>query len=191
MTPEEDRERRNARFRERYATEPEFRQRVLDRGRGSVNKVKRTERARRWRAANPEKVRAQDVKNRAKNRTNPDYVEKARKRAREWYRTHPHRRLATTLSKYDLTPAEFAAMAEAQGGVCAICEQPEPTRSRLAVDHDHVTGSVRGLLCHFCNQGLGLLGDDPARVEAAAAYLREARTVMGAPLTAPSVEAAA
>lgn len=63
------------------------------------------------------------------------------------------------------------AMAEVQGGLCAICHEP-PLNRRLAVDHDHETGAVRGLLCTACNTTLGRFNDDPNRFEAAAAYLR-------------------
>jgi hypothetical protein len=43
----------------------------------------------------------------------------------------------------------------------------------LAVDHSHETGAFRGLLCHSCNRAIGLLGDDPARLRAAAEYLED------------------
>ncbi len=64
----------------------------------------------------------------------------------------------------------------AQGGVCAICEQPETAQRSgrakwLAVDHDHGTGAVRGLLCSNCNPMLGYAKDDPALLRAAASYL--------------------
>lgn len=60
-----------------------------------------------------------------------------------------------------------------QGGLCAICRQPERTARNqvLAVDHDHSTGEVRGLLCSHCNRAVGLLADDPARLIRALAYL--------------------
>jgi len=69
-------------------------------------------------------------------------------------------------------------MLEAQGGVCKLCSKPE-TRvnpqtggvSRLAVDHCHKTGVVRGLLCLDCNTGLGKFGDDPTLLLKAVEYL--------------------
>lgn len=71
--------------------------------------------------------------------------------------------------KYGLTEAEYLAMAEQQGGLCAICHRPP--RKVLHVDHCHKTGRVRGLLCHACNVGLGWLGDEPSRMRAAIEYL--------------------
>lgn len=59
-----------------------------------------------------------------------------------------------------------------QSGGCAICgEAPSPDKS-LAVDHCHVTGDVRGLLCTVCNWALGRFKDDPGRFESAARYLK-------------------
>ena len=56
-------------------------------------------------------------------------------------------------------PAEaYWTLYEAQGGVCFICRRATGKTKRLAVDHDHTTGEVRGLLCGPCNQMLGRLG---------------------------------
>ena len=63
-----------------------------------------------------------------------------------------------------------------QGGVCAICGTAEwgGRYDRPHTDHDHATGIFRGILCDFCNRGLGMFRDDPARLRAAAAYLEKA-----------------
>lgn len=71
--------------------------------------------------------------------------------------------------RYGLTEAALAALAEAQEGRCAICSSLWEV-----VDHDHVSGAVRGLLCHPCNAAIGLLKDDGGRMRAAADYV-EAR----------------
>jgi hypothetical protein len=60
-----------------------------------------------------------------------------------------------TLLKYNLTPAQFNTMLEAQNGVCALCEKTSKSKRSLHVDHDHETGEVRGLLCFSCNSKLG------------------------------------
>lgn len=57
--------------------------------------------------------------------------------------------------KYGLTKDQYMALLEAQGGVCAICHQPDPRGIQLSVDHDHKTLRVRGLLCLPCNRHVG------------------------------------
>lgn len=79
-------------------------------------------------------------------------------------------------SRYGLTVAEYRDMSASQGDVCAICGKPEVSRYRekvreLAVDHDHESGKIRGLLCNFCNRMLGLARDDIGILIAAAEYL--------------------
>ena len=75
-------------------------------------------------------------------------------------------------AKYGLDEDELAWLTGAHDGLCAICGRPEPTPGRsLAVDHDHATGTVRGLLCGRCNQTLGRMNDDPALLRAMADYL--------------------
>lgn len=54
---------------------------------------------------------------------------------------------------YGITVEQYDEMFEEQGGLCAICRKP-PINYRLAVDHDHDTGAVRGLLCPPCNRSL-------------------------------------
>src|SRR5262245_52171932 len=79
-------------------------------------------------------------------------------------------------SKYGLNREEYDAMLAKQDGKCAICEKAPKlegrlSASRLHVDHDTVTGKVRGLLCHNCNVGIGFLGHDWNRVMKVLDYL--------------------
>jgi hypothetical protein len=87
---------------------------------------------------------------------------------------------AAALSRYGLTQDEFDAMFAAQHGLCAICKNPPAatgwrTMTSLHIDHDHITGTVRDLLCGRCNQGIGSLRDDPDLLRAAADYIERHR----------------
>lgn len=62
---------------------------------------------------------------------------------------------------------------EDQGGKCAICGRPpKPGGRRLNIDHDHITGAVRGLLCASCNRMLGWARDVAITLDAGGIYLR-------------------
>jgi hypothetical protein len=74
--------------------------------------------------------------------------------------------------RYGITPEQYDALLEWQGGVCAICGKKPRGQARLAVDHDHATGEVYGLLCSKCNYRLlGVHRRDPALYTRAAEYL--------------------
>jgi len=73
---------------------------------------------------------------------------------------------------YNLSVEAYEVMFQIQNGRCAICGKTvEDNGRRLAVDHDHVSGKVRGLLCVNCNQGIGRLQDDSELIRKAADYL--------------------
>jgi len=55
---------------------------------------------------------------------------------------------------YGLSPGDYARLYAAQGGVCALCRRATGATRQLAVDHDHETGEVRGLLCMPCNRDI-------------------------------------
>jgi len=60
------------------------------------------------------------------------------------------------MKKYGLTPKDYDVMYEKQKGCCDICRRHQSEfKNRLAVDHDHETGKIRGLLCMVCNTHLG------------------------------------
>lgn len=75
------------------------------------------------------------------------------------------------LKKFGITEQDYNDMFERQLGLCAICRKPE-NDIKLAVDHCHETGRVRGLLCKKCNMGIGLLNDSPDTLISAAMYLK-------------------
>ena len=74
-------------------------------------------------------------------------------------------------SKYRLTPPQYFAMLDGQGGVCAVCGGVDVTGKALAVDHNHSTGEVRGLLCHACNTTAGRMNDSPQLLRKLADYI--------------------
>lgn len=110
-------------------------------------------------------------------RTHPEYREYAKKRRREWYHNEGGRdtqRNTAFQKAYGISLADYEQMLVEQDGRCAICGQP-PKDRRLAVDHDHETGRVRGLLCYgHCNRAIGLLRDNPELLRRAAEYLERA-----------------
>ena len=83
---------------------------------------------------------------------------------REWHRNY------RLLSRFGITAKQYDEMFASQNGRCAICMR-EDKRQRLAVDHDHKTGRVRGLLCLHCNVAIGKLDDDAEIVRRAFFYL--------------------
>lgn len=78
--------------------------------------------------------------------------------------------------KYGLTQKEYIVLLELQNGVCALCGKPETVKNNqgelraLAIDHDHATGKVRGLLCMRCNTNLAVL-ENKSFVSAVQTYL--------------------
>lgn len=74
---------------------------------------------------------------------------------------------------YGLAAGEYAQIYAAQQGHCYICERATGATRRLAVDHDHSSGYVRGLLCKPCNRMLGLARDEPEFFRRAISYLED------------------
>ena len=106
--------------------------------------------------------------------TDADYRAKVRARSRAYDHAHrdetrAHKNGGHLKRSYGMSRADYDALLESQGGVCAICGKP--SEKTLCVDHCHSTGTIRGLLCRKCNVGLGCLADDQATLIAALAYL--------------------
>lgn len=105
--------------------------------------------------------------------------ERVRKSQRERYARCKDNHFWTKLrSMYDLSKEQYEKMLVDQNGVCKVCgcKDPESKRNRgrdgLSVDHCHVTGKIRGLLCTGCNIAIGQAKESPERLEKLAAYLR-------------------
>lgn len=74
---------------------------------------------------------------------------------------------------YGLGEGDYQRLYEFQGGRCAGCRRATGAARRLAVDHHHGTGEVRGLLCKPCNRMLGWYRDDPSTFLRLAQYLTD------------------
>jgi len=85
--------------------------------------------------------------------------------------------------KYGLDLEGFSVVWMACRGRCGICDKqmkwPQKGRGQgldvVAIDHDHATGRMRGLLCNACNKGLGFFGDDVKKIKLALHYLENHR----------------
>lgn len=80
--------------------------------------------------------------------------------------------LKNILARRRITKKQYVEMHEKQNGLCSICSQPEVCKSRtkgkikrLSLDHNHITGKNRELLCHDCNKSLGLFSDSITELE--------------------------
>lgn len=124
-------------------------------------KLSRKEYSRKWRAKNKNKLAA-----RARQFRIEDPVT-----SRVYHRRH---HLKHT---HGITLEEFNLKLALQDNVCAVCHRPETqirrgTIKSLDVDHNHETHQIRGLLCSLCNTALGLLQDDPLRIESLLRYIK-------------------
>jgi hypothetical protein len=135
-------------------------------------RVQNREWAKGRRSSDPEAREKALEAERAWRARNPDKVQ--RKNAANYTRFKTSRRRCQLRRNYGLSLEDYEAMLVAQGGVCAICgdSSPGPVQKHFAVDHDHDSGKIRGLLCFPCNTGIGGLRDDVLLVEKALSYLK-------------------
>ncbi len=124
------------------------------RTRTDINTPNHKARLAQWRKDNPDKVKAH------RNKSASLHKETVLRRNLKYH-------YGITLELYN----EFLA---SQNGLCAICHKTCISGRKLAVDHDHDTNKIRGLLCSKCNTGIGLFEDNVILLENAIAYLRRA-----------------
>lgn len=80
------------------------------------------------------------------------------------------------LKQYGITLEQYNKLFDQQDGKCCVCDKHQSESKRaLAVDHDHETGEIRGLLCDNCNRGIGLLGDSISLLEKTIVYLKRSK----------------
>lgn len=94
------------------------------------------------------------------SRRNREYL---REKQRRYYAENYHLSIRAHMRRYGKDEKWYLDQYEKQKGLCAICGKPEKTKRtdgkpwRLAADHNHVTGAIRGLLCVSCNNRLATL----------------------------------
>jgi len=170
-----NRERVNADKRQRYAVDPDYRTTQVgyrraweEANRDRVNAAKRDRRAadpeyratgRTWWEANRERINADK---RQRYATDSDY------RAKILAAQKKTRRAGELRRKYGLSLQDYDRMFARQRGICPMCWKK--FKRTPCVDHSHVTGLVRGLLCRNCNIGFGNFFENPAFLRRAADY---------------------
>ena len=95
-----------------------------------------------------------------------------RARRKQLYWENPKRQAdACRKSKFGIKPEQYQQLLDSQNGVCAICREKDRSGRALAVDHNHATNHIRGLLCQSCNTAIGLLRDDADLIQRAMDYI--------------------
>lgn len=131
---------------------------------------KRREYARKARAENPEKFRTRWNDWFRKNR------EHARAYGKAWRARNPDllrqiQKKHDLKRKYKLSLGDFELMIKTQGSRCRVCRMSFEIH-RPVVDHDHSSGSVRGILCQHCNSSIGSFQESHMLIAQAADYVR-------------------
>ena len=159
----------------------ENKDKVNERGRGyhASHKERDLISHRKWVLKNPEKTK--EIWNRYYKNNQEEIIVKRK----EYYKTHEEERKIyykenkintknwRISKKYGITIKDYDKMYNAQKGCCAICGiHQENLNFDLAVDHNHITKKIRGLLCQRCNMGLGNFKDNIKKIQKAILYLK-------------------
>jgi recombination endonuclease VII len=79
--------------------------------------------------------------------------------------------MVTRLQRYGISDEDYDSQAASQNFLCAVCREANPHGKPLGVDHNHITGANRELLCDRCNKILGFARDSRDLLEMLRAYL--------------------
>lgn len=132
-------------------------------------KARARERAREWyQSRTPDEREEIRLRQKAWREANRD---RSNGYSRRWSERNPEKHRARWVkSKYKLTQEQYEELLR-HNGICDSCGKLPAAH----IDHCHKTGHYRGQLCRGCNQAAGMLGDDPVRATALAAYLVRAQ----------------
>jgi Recombination endonuclease VII len=150
-----------------------------------MNNEKRLDYIRQWKKANPDKVEEYRIKDLPKSRArgrkwyykhHEENKLKMRQYHKEWVQKNKSKRKKivrrSALKQYGLTEEQYEQLLNKQNNCCAIWDTLKiEGRNNLHIDHDHETGTIRGLLCSNCNTALGLLKENLILFNKAVNYL--------------------
>lgn len=127
--------------------------------------------------ADPEKFRkrSRDAFARLQGDEREAYLARAREKGKKRYEANPEEgRLRAIKAKYGLPIDDYLRMIEDTGSACPVCTSTFTSKGKhkRCVDHDHTSGTIRGIICMMCNFAIGQFDDDADNVERAIAYLR-------------------
>lgn len=91
--------------------------------------------------------------------------ERERSKRRSKDPVYKHKRFVADIKKkYGLSLEQYNNMLEAQNGKCKLCKHPPAKGKRLHIDHCHISGKIRGLLCAQCNWFVGKIDKNPEMI---------------------------
>lgn len=136
-----------------------------------ANREKAKEKAKKWNLEHPErrsKVHKEWLKK------NFDYVAKYKKeyRVKNKEKIRIARR-TRTIKEYGISVDDYNLLLASQNGMCAICCGSASEKRTFHIDHDHITGKVRGILCHSCNTTIGFVNEDIGRLNKIIDYIKK------------------
>ncbi len=136
---------------------------------------KKSEQVAQWRKNNPEKFALQLERRKQRLRENPEQQRAIHQRFKEkhpeYHRVKKYSAIRQLKQKYGLTLEEKQQMFDSQEGRCEICNITFVDLSDAKVDHDHITGQNRSLLCSHCNLAIGHAREDAKTLRRMAEYL--------------------
>lgn len=123
-------------------------------------------------------IRSDSKKHRSECKICLNKKRKKQKSYGKWHKNNKERlklyeRGYRVVRKYGISLMQYYCMLDLQEHKCAICETTNPKgKGRFHIDHCHVSGKVRALLCSDCNPGLGQFKDNVELLEKAIQYLK-------------------